>query len=112
MKHTILTTLPVLCLVSALLFGCAPAECTVTFNDNYSGQAPTSQVVGGGSTLADVTPPAREGYTFLGWFQDAGLTLPWDAASDKVKEDMTLYAGWDRDTGDTITETVATTTIT
>lgn len=106
MKHTILTTLPVLCLVSALLFGCAPAECTVTFNDNYSGQAPTSQVVGGGSTLADVTPPAREGYTFLGWFQDAGLTLPWDAASDKVKEDMTLYAGWDRDTGDTITETV------
>lgn len=106
MKHTILTTLPVLCLVSALLFGCAPAECTVTFNDNYSGQAPTSQVVAGGSTLADVTPPAREGYTFLGWFQDAGLTLPWDAASDKVKEDMTLYAGWDRDTGDTITETV------
>lgn len=106
MKHTILTTLPVLCLVSALLFGCAPAECTVTLNDNYSGQAPTSQVVAGGSDLADVTPPARDGYTFLGWFQDAGLTLPWDAASDKVKEDMTLYAGWDRDTGDTITETV------
>lgn len=106
MKHTILTTLPVLCLVSTLLFGCAPAECTVTLNDNYSGQAPTSQVVAGGSDLADVTPPARDGYTFLGWFRDAGLTLPWNAASDKVKEDMTLYAGWDRDTGDTITETV------
>ncbi|MEE0800712.1 MAG: InlB B-repeat-containing protein [Gemmiger sp.] len=107
MKHTLTTALPVLCLVGCALFGCAPAEYTVTFDANYGGQTPASQVISGGQTVQEVQAPTREGYTFLGWFRDAGLTQPWDSAADKVREDMTLYAGWDRDTGDTITDTAA-----
>lgn len=105
MKHTYATLLPALCLAGFALFGCSPAEHTVTFDPNYGGQAPSTQVISGGQAVEDVVQaPTREGYTFLGWFQDAGLTQPWDSASDKVKEDMTLYAGWDRDTGDTISD--------
>lgn len=45
--------------------------------------------------------PVREGYTFLGWYQDAARTQKWDFEKDKVQNDMTLYALWDSATGDT-----------
>lgn len=90
--------------LAGCLFGCSTAEYTVTFDDNYSGQTLSTQTVQSGKTVQEVEPPARDGYTFLGWFQDATLNTPWDTASSKVAGNTTLYAGWDRDTGDTITE--------
>ena len=107
MRRTIIAGLTALCLLlSALLCGCGPtAEYTVTFDDNSDADLTIpSQTVSSGKTITAPEAPVREGYTFLGWFQDAGLTLPWDAGADKVKSDMTLYAGWDRDTGDTISD--------
>ena len=81
-----------------LLTACSGKEYTVTLDANYPGAAEPAAVSSKAMEAAE--PPVREGYTFLGWFQDAGLTEPWDEASGKVKSDMTLYAGWDRDTGD------------
>mgnify|MGYP000427526272 CR=1 FL=1 len=58
----------------------------------------------GGSEVLDITqdfgsqvlapaPPTRQGYTFLGWFEDESITLPYTFFSMPM-EDITLYAGW------------------
>ncbi len=44
-----------------------------------------------------ITPytPVREGYVFLGWYQDQALTQPWDYGKDMMpSHDITLYAKW------------------
>ena len=88
-----------------LLSGCSSAEYTVAFDGNSdAGVTIPSQTVTSGKTIAAPDDPVREGYTFLGWFQDAGLTQPWDVAAGKVKSDLTLYAGWDKDTGDAVSD--------
>ena len=90
-------------LAGTLLGACGQSEYTVTFDGNYSGgDSISSQTVPRGEVL-NVTPE-REGYVFLGWYQDMGLTQAWDMSKDKVKSDMTLYAGWDKDTGDNMAE--------
>ena len=81
-----------------LLTACSGKEYTVTLDANYPGAAEPASV--SSKALDTAETPVREGYAFLGWFQDAGLTEPWDMAAGKVKSDMTLYAGWDKDTGD------------
>jgi len=50
-------------------------------------------VVGEGSTVADLTVPTKEGYTFDGWYADAECTEA--LASDTVlTEGMNAYAKW------------------
>jgi uncharacterized repeat protein (TIGR02543 family) len=50
------------------------------------------------SSYADLIPepvqPSKPGHTFGGWYKDAGLTTPWNFATDIVTEDITLYAKW------------------
>lgn len=91
-------------LTGILLNGCGLSEYTVSFdmNGGLDGSV-ASQTVSGGK-LSELPDAVREGYVFLGWFQDPGLTKPWDG-ENKVRSDMTLYAGWDRDTGDTAVQT-------
>ena len=59
----------------------------------------------GGSGIADIAAsyntliaapptPTRTGYTFTGWFQDSGCTLPWNFAANTITADRTLFAGW------------------
>lgn len=89
-----------ICLLLGLLSGCAMfAEYTVRFD----GDEIPAQTVRSGQKVTPVDDPVREGYVFAGWYQDAALTQPWNLESDKVKSDLTLYAAWDRDTGDEIT---------
>lgn len=38
--------------------------------------------------------PVKSGSTFVGWFTDLQFTDSWDMASDKITEDITLYAKW------------------
>ena len=36
-------------------------------------------------------------HTFLGWYTDAACTNPWDFDTDKITENITLYAKWRHD---------------
>ncbi|MDE7262734.1 MAG: InlB B-repeat-containing protein [Oscillospiraceae bacterium] len=100
-KNRVLPVCLGMLLAGTLLNGCGQSEHTVQFDENYSGGSVSSQTV---MAVDASNAPVREGYLFLGWYKDAGLTQPWDDTKDKVKSDMTLYAGWDKDTGDSITE--------
>lgn len=102
MKTRILALLLVVCMAfSILLSGCDRTPYTVSFEGNYEGSQEIADVtVTSGKKLPQMENPTRDGYVFLGWYTDAGLTTAWDLQKDKVKADMTLYAGWDKDTGD------------
>ena len=40
------------------------------------------------------TDTYSEGNTFVGWYRDAELTIPWDFNNDVIDGDITLYAKW------------------
>lgn len=42
------------------------------------------------------TDPEKKGYTFSGWYKDAGCTEQWNFETDSVEEDVTLYAKWEK----------------
>ncbi len=102
MKNRVLALLLVVCMaLGILLSGCDRTQCTVSFDGNYNGSQKIAAVtVTSGQKLSQTETPVRDGYVFLGWYTDAGLTTPWNLQKDKVKGDLTLYAGWDKDTGD------------
>ncbi|MBC2349088.1 LPXTG cell wall anchor domain-containing protein [Listeria welshimeri] len=54
------------------------------------------------STLIEEPPtPTKEGYTFIGWFDEEGNE--WDFSTDKMPEkDLTLYARFDKDTSEVV----------
>jgi uncharacterized repeat protein (TIGR02543 family) len=67
---------------------------TVTFNTN-GGSLVAPQTAKAGGELPPVANPARENYTFNGWYRDSLLSAQWSFESSLVdKHDMTLYAGW------------------
>lgn len=68
---------------------------TVTFDSNQ-GTAVDSQLVAVGDKVAKPADPAKEGYTFTGWFTDEDCTKAYDfdAAVDGAEPELTLYAGW------------------
>lgn len=67
---------------------------TVTFNANGHGSAPDQQSVDYGTTATEPTAPTAFGYTFGGWYKEAGCTNVWDFATDVVTGNITLYAQW------------------
>lgn len=103
MKNRSPVWLGALLLSMAMLLCACGAEYTVSLDVNFDGgEADTVTVSSGKTVTAD--EPTRDGYVFDGWYTDEGLTQGWDLGAGKVKSDMTLYAGWDLDTGDAITE--------
>ena len=103
MKNKLLSAAAALCLVCCLLTGCGQSY-TVSLNANYPGAAALEDLsVKSGKTIA-AQAPAREGYVFENWYTDKNLTEKWNLETDKVKSDLTLYAAWDKDTGDRISE--------
>lgn len=68
---------------------------TVNFDSNQ-GTAVDSQVVTVGNKVVKPADPAKEGYTFSGWFTDEDCTKAYDfdAAVDGTQPEFTLYAGW------------------
>jgi len=77
---------------NALTVLLTPACNTVTFNSN-GGSAVASQTVPNGGTATAPTAPTRTGYTFAGWYSDAGLTTPFVFATPIIAN-ITLYAKW------------------
>lgn len=68
---------------------------TVTFNANGHGSAPDPLTgITSGSTISAPTAPTADGYIFGGWYKEAACTTPWNFATDKVTENITLYAKW------------------
>ena len=65
---------------------------TVTFESN-SGSAVDTQDVDYSGKVNRPADPTRTGYTFAGWYSDAGLTRPYDFSAP-VTADLTLYAKW------------------
>ncbi|MCD8055845.1 MAG: InlB B-repeat-containing protein [Clostridiales bacterium] len=61
----------------------------MTFDSN-GGSAVSSQTVDSGSTAAEPTAPARDGYTFVGWYNGSAeycFDMP-------VTSNLTLTAKW------------------
>ncbi len=65
----------------------------------YEGEAIDDQSIyafdaetGSKAEIPAAKEPTRDGYTFCGWFYDAGSHLKFDA--DTFTSDLTLYAGW------------------
>ena len=103
MKNKLLSAAAAFCLVCCLLTGCGQSY-TVSLNANYPGAAALEDLsVKSGKTVT-AEAPAREGYVFENWYTDKNLTEKWNLETDKVKSDLTLYAAWDKDTGDKISE--------
>lgn len=71
---------------------------TVTFDPNYEGAEVIVESVNVGSTVSTPATPEREGYIFNGWYTDAEATEAFDFTT-AVSEEITLYAGWDKDDG-------------
>lgn len=76
------------------LTACKGSDALVKFDALGGTTAVETQQVRVGETVAPVPSPAREGYIFVGWFIGAEQASRWNFDTDKVKGDMTLYAGW------------------
>ena len=76
MKNRVLALLLVVCMaLGILLSGCDRTQCTVSFDGNYNGSQQIAAVtVTSGQKLSQTETPVRDGYVFLGWYTDAGLT--------------------------------------
>ena len=66
---------------------------TVTFNANGHGTAPDAQTVTQGSKATQPAAPTATGYTFGGWYREAGCTNAFDF-NTAINADITLYAKW------------------
>ncbi len=67
---------------------------TVTFNVQEHGVAPANQSVDCNTTVAKPADPTAEGYTFGGWYKEAGCIHAWDFDNDVVAGTTTLFAYW------------------
>jgi len=75
-----------------------PKKYTVTFNSNGGSAVDSITVYSGEKITAPNPNPTWDGHTFEGWYKDSGLTRKWKFNSDKVTENLTLYAKWKEDT--------------
>ncbi|MDR3293826.1 MAG: InlB B-repeat-containing protein [Clostridiales bacterium] len=67
----------------------------ITFNlKGATGSYPDAYAVQGELLTRPATDPTWYGYEFQGWYKDNALTQTWDFATDKVVQNMTLYAKW------------------
>ncbi|MBM6871522.1 glycoside hydrolase family 2 TIM barrel-domain containing protein, partial [Pseudoflavonifractor phocaeensis] len=76
---------------------------TVTFVSD--GETYQSVNVTSGEAVSEPTAPAKEGYTFTGWYTDETCTEAYDFETP-VTGDVTLYAGWEENVPETPVYTV------
>ena len=71
----------------------APTYYTVSF-DSQGGSSVEPLTAIGGNSIPVPNAPTKEGFSFAGWYKDARFTDPWNFGTDKVTENITLYAKW------------------
>ncbi|QGG49673.1 InlB B-repeat-containing protein [Lysinibacillus pakistanensis] len=69
---------------------------TLSFETNNGTNMDEQKIVAGEKAEIPVTP-VKSGYLFAGWFKDKELKTPWNFATDRVTEDITLYVKWEAD---------------
>ncbi len=65
----------------------------VTFNSNGGSAVESQQITSNSVVVAQPTNPTRDGYSFAGWYSDAGLTTAY-TFGNTITESITLYAKW------------------
>lgn len=70
------------------------ATLTVTFDSN--GGSAVTEITGlsFNTTITAPAAPTKTGYVFDGWYKESSCTTEWNFSSDKVTENITLYAKW------------------
>jgi uncharacterized repeat protein (TIGR02543 family) len=71
---------------------------TVSYSSNGGTAVSPTIGVRYGATISAPTAPTKTGYSFGGWYKEAGLTNAWTFASDTVTAATTLYAKWTANT--------------
>jgi uncharacterized repeat protein (TIGR02543 family) len=67
---------------------------TVSFETNGGSSISPQAVAHGGTATTPAAAPTKSGYTFGGWYANAGFTALWNFPTDTLTEDTTLYARW------------------
>ena len=109
-KKFVLAALVLLAITGLLaLSGCKndtvpePTRYTVKFETAH-GTVPADITVESGQTATRPEPdPTKDGWTFLGWYEDSGLTKEFDF-STLVTADITLYAKWRANPGTVVSD--------
>ncbi len=93
MKKTVLLLASSFLLVSCNNGG-GDKSWTISFESNGGSEVASLTVVDG-QKAAKPGDPTRDGYSFLGWYQDQALVtaFDWETA---ITADWTLYASWDK----------------
>jgi len=66
---------------------------TITFN-SQGGSNVSSRGVDYNNVITAPIAPTKTGYTFWGWYKDAGCLNSWNFITDKVTDNTTLFAKW------------------
>lgn len=82
-------------LFSFLLISCDKKEVKhiVTFNSVGGSNIEVREVIKGELVPAP-TNPTKDGFTFEGWYKEDTYQTEWKFTTDKVEEDIVLYAKW------------------
>ncbi|MEH6936749.1 InlB B-repeat-containing protein [Bacillus sp. JJ664] len=67
---------------------------TVSFNSQGGSEVDSKKANYNTTIEQPPTAPTRKGYTFAGWYKDAEGQETWNFVTDKVTNDVTLYAKW------------------
>jgi uncharacterized repeat protein (TIGR02543 family) len=63
-------------------------------NGNYQRFLP----VDGDGKATPPPAPTRTGFSFVGWYKDSAYTAAWNFDADRVTQDISIYAKWERGT--------------
>ena len=85
--------LGIVALVAVTVYLSATGGFNISF-DTRGGSEIATQRLRYGESVIEPTAPTREGYVFLGWYADEGLTKEVDVANMTATQSITLYALW------------------
>lgn len=71
-----------------------PETYAVIFNSQGGSAVADVKGLVAGATISAPPVPTRSGYTFEGWYKDAGYATAWNFSTDTVTANTTLYAKW------------------